>query len=337
MQFRSVLVLLVAVTAVPACKKKDKNDSAGSAGSAVGSAEVAGSAAAPTPPPAGAGTPFEATLEGKPFKFTNAKISDAAGADRITLSTGALACDADPTSGDTTLTVDVGQGPGGKHFAPGPFGVDIELYNEKQEFAIGNTLRGVLTLEPGEWKAGNKIKGTLRFEDAKDDKKYSGKGSFEAVVCDFGEREVSYPPTPETADAGPVSGTLGGEKFTVKTAVANLRHDDALNVDYIDNITLSDAEINCNKSINGMMVNFGARAMGKDVFTGTPLPTRVGWFKGGTNYGLKGSGWVKYDTIELKEGGEVKGSLFAEAAGSYAKDPKMAAKVSGTFTAKVCK
>jgi hypothetical protein len=296
----------------------------------------AGAAAAPTPPLAGAGTPLEANLEGKPFKFVSAKISDAAGVDRITLSTGALTCDADPASGDTTLSVDVGQGPGGKHFAPGPIGVDIELYNEEQEFSIGNTLRGVLTLEPGEWKVGNKVKGTLRFEDVKDDKRYNGTGSFEAVVCDFGERDLKFPAVPEAADASPVSGNLGGEKFTYKSAIAQLSHDAARNIDFIEAITLSDAAIDCSNWTRsaGTRVTVGATgASGKDVFIGTHQPTQIGWFKNGSNTFLNGSSWIKYDALELNEGSEVKGSIYGEAA----KDAKYAAKLSGTFIAKVCK
>jgi hypothetical protein len=346
MKIPATIVAVLAVSAVPGCKKKSADTGSTGSGSATttptGSGSGSGSAAV-TPPPAAAGA-LEGTFDGKPYKFTSATIESVNGHDTLKLSTGALKCGDEAADGDTTLSIDVQKGPGGKHYAPGPMATPVELYNSKQEFAIGNTLHGVLTTEPAEWKEGNKVKGTLRIADAAEDQKgtYTASGSFEATVCEMSEDPEGFQALPEEADKGPVSGTVGGKPFTFKSGIAELRHDKARDVDEILTIDLFDTAVDCTNYRNdkGMKLGIGgaAGASGKDVIVGSPQPWSMGWMVNGTNYFFQGPLWVKFDAIELKEGSVIKGSLHGEANPALAKEhPDGAGKLSGTFTATVCK
>lgn len=344
MQLRSIVAVLVGVLVLPACGKKDNSAATGSGGSATSTATGSGSAAA-TAPPVGAGTPLEANFEGKPYKFTHARIESAGGVDYLWLSTAEIKCGDEAAEDVTTLSMTVGKGPGGKHFAPGPIAVVVEPANSKTEFAIGTQMYGVLTLDNTEWKAGNKVKGTLKIADvSKDKKEYKGSGSFEANVCEVAEGDATrFAATPETADAGPVSGTFGGTKWTYKSAVAKMSHDDETNIDRITSLEFSDADINCDNWSNaGGRVRFAVNGFGgassKDIFLGKPQMASASWSeKTGKQWFMHGSSWVKFDALELKKGSTAKGSLYSESEAELVKEkPQGAGKMSGTFTATVC-
>jgi hypothetical protein len=339
MKFRPAFSIVLAVSALPACGKKDKPADDRSA--KPGSAAVA--AAPVTPPPAATGKPFEATLEGTQYKFLSAKIDNGIQTERLVLTTAAGGCATPYTTGDITLTVDLQPGPGGKHFAPGPLGVYLDVTSEKVKFAK-SSLSGVINIEPGDWKVGSKVKGTLRFADADgfDDKKvkYTGSGSFEAEICALAGDD-RYQAAPETVDNAPVTGNLAGSKFTFNSGVATLGKS-KLDEDQITEIELFDTAVDCTsyKASKGqhVIIMGSGGASGKDVFIGTPQQRSFSFRTpdGAQNF-ILGPNWVKFDAIELKEGGAVKGSLYSETGTGKAKeDPKRASKLSGTFTVKVC-
>ncbi len=184
MKLRALLTLLAAVSVFAACGKKDKP-----ADKSEPTKPGAGAAAAAPPPDAAPPSPFEATIEGKPYKFPGVIIDAATQNDTIKLSTRAGGCGTEEVDGDVQIDIRIGAGPGGKHFAPGPHAVGLTIENDKEDYASdGRTLSGVLTLEPTEWKQGAKVKGVLKLDDvakAGDDsfKKYSGYGAFEAEIC----------------------------------------------------------------------------------------------------------------------------------------------------------
>lgn len=238
------------------------------------------------------------------MKFS-ATINTGTQTENLVLTTGAPGCSGNNKEGDTQLSISIPIGPGGKHFSPGPFAVSASVTNEKDKFAA-SFVDGVVNIEPGEWKVGNKIKGTLRIDDAemKDDKKlsYTGSGSFEAEICALADpADLGFQATPADFEKTPATGSFGGgDKFTFKSGIAVLSHNRARDIDEITEIHLFDSDVTCDNQV------FGPQ-------------------------------FVKFDAIELKEGSVIKGSVYLETATSAAKDPKRAGKVSGSFTATVCK
>jgi hypothetical protein len=341
--------LLLAVSSFTACKKKEGDKPAAGSGSgsaapiAVTTAPAAGSAA--TPPPAAPADmkPFEATLEGKPYKFATVKIVDGSKTANLVFTTATGGCAQEYKTGDIELAIKMEKGPGGKYFAPGPVGVDADITSENVKFET-SSLTSILTVEPGEWKVGNKIKGTLRINDAdgSDDKKvtYTGSGSFVAEICALPGDEA-FAASPESVDKTPIAGSLGDQKFAFKGGIAHLGKAKT-GEDQIAEIDLYDSAVDCSSASGTkgghLMLMGNGGATGKDVFVGTPQQRSISFRDpGGAQVFVSGPSWVKFDTIDLKEGGDVKGSLFAESSPDDVKQyPKRAVKLAGTFAVKVC-
>lgn len=346
-------VLLVAAAALASCEKKDKPaDKLTPEPAKPAAADAAPPAVKATPPapPPGADKPFEATIEGKPYKFASAKIVASDHGESVVLSTGAGGCAAEKADTDTVIAAFVPRGPGGKHYAPGPLQVEFTIVNQKENFASDNSfLTGVLTLDPAsDWKQGGKVKGTFSFDDvakAEDDslKKYTGAGSFTADVCELGG-EYAYQALPDAADAGPAKGEAGGIKFEFKSGTAYMSHDDKRNIDKIQEITLYTTDVTCEtkdtaKGPRVTLFNPGG-ARGPKPIVGSAQTVSAIYFKeeGKDNVTLRGPSSVKFDALDLKIDGEIKGTLHAEAPESDVKaDPKAAGRISGSFSAKICK
>jgi hypothetical protein len=334
----AIALVISAVVVLPACKKDTPSDPP---------KPVTTTTSATVAAPAAAKKPFEATFEGRTLKFT-ATINTGSQFENLTLTTGAAGCSGVYQEGDTTLSINIPLGPGGKHFSPGPFAVSAALTNEKDKFAT-NFTDGVIDLEPGEWKVGNKIKGSLRIDDAtkKDDKTltYTGSGSFEAEICGLSDpNDLGFQATPAEFETTPATGSFGGgDKFVFKSGIAELSHNDARNIDEVKYFHLFDTVVTCDnwekdkdKGVRvELLSNHGVS--GKDLLIGTPQTTQAYYYPHGKQNQVYGPQFVKFDAIELKEGGVIKGSLYLETATSYAKDPKRAGKISGAFTATVCK
>ncbi len=336
---RTALALAIsAIVVLPACKKDTPSDPPKPTTTTT-SATVA--------TPAAAKKPFEANFEGKTLKFT-ATIDQATQVDSLTLTTGAPGCGGTYKEGDTTISIDIPLGPGGKHMSPGPFAISAHLTNEKDKLA-SDFADGVINIEPGEWKVGNKIKGTLRLDDAtkKDDKTftYTGSGSFEAEICGLADtNDLGFQATPAEFETTPATGSFGGgDKFVFKSGIAELSHNDDRNIDEVKYFHLFDTVVTCDnwekdkdKGVRvELLSNHGVS--GKDLLIGTPQTTSAYYYPHGKQNQVFGPQFVKFDAIELKEGGVIKGSLYLETATRDAKDPKKAGKISGAFTATVCK
>lgn len=345
-QLAFVSLAVTAAFSTMGCKKSEPTKAAEPASGSAVTIKLPQAPAPDAAAPVAAPQPFSATLEGKPYKFLSAKIDTATQQDSIELSTRAGGCDRDYQEGDTLVSVSIPRGPGGKHFAPGPLFVSVLMTNEKEKFEE-DYANGVITIEPGEWKVGNKIKGTLRFKDRDeaDDgsmKEYVGEGSFEAVVCGLASDDYAYQVLPETADAGPAKGEADGIPFTFKSGVAMLTHDDDNNVDRIQAIELFDTDVTCaEREMKGPKVTLyspGGAQAGEPI-VGAPQTTTIYWDAPGKDHRtVYGPNWVKFDAIELKEGAVIKGTVHAEAAAKDVRDdPTKAARLSGSFTATVCK
>lgn len=295
------------------------------------------------PPP----SPVAATIEGKPYTFPGVTITAATQRDAIKLSTRAGGCGTEEVEGDVVLDVRVAAGPGDKHFAPGPHAVGVTIKNDKADYASdGRELMGVLTLDATSWKPGAKVKGVLKFDDvakAADDsyQAYSGYGSFEAEVCDVSTSAWRYQPTPEQADAGPAKGEGGGITFAFKSGVAVMRHDDARKLDRIEELHLFDADVTCATFADAkgphVKLKSPGGAHGPRPLIGSPQDVEVTFKQDGKDdFDVTGPAWIKFDTLELKEGAAAKGTVHAEAS-TATSNPMPPGRLSGAFTAVVCK
>ncbi|MFO0612331.1 MAG: hypothetical protein U0414_07080 [Polyangiaceae bacterium] len=302
-----------------------------SAPSGSGSAKTA-----PAPAPGGEG--FTATIEGKTYTFKTVTISTQNQVDVLELSTAEGGCKAETKDSDLRITFDLPLGPGGKHFAPGPI---VGPLREGSKLTKGMNGAAVVTLEKGDVKKGDKVKGTLQFDWKKGDLAYTGKGGFEAQVCEELMGDFRYQATPEKADEKPAAGEIEGTKWASKSAVVVLGTLDG--VDVVQSVDLFDGKVDCK--------SYGEAAGKKHVSftTNLPLPSDVFKYVGAPqpaaalSYGdakkktdVFGPIWVKFDALDAKDGGTAKGSLFGETAENKKKDGKPS-KISGTFEAAVCK
>lgn len=339
---------------VVGCKPKEKpadKPAAGSGSSVAMKVDVTvGSAATPPPatPPPAAGKPFEATFAGKPVTFASVNITNGVTHPVLRLTTDKTGCQQGYTSGDTMLEIDLQPGPGGKYFAPGPFGATAHLTNEVAKY-VTSYLDTYVTFEPGEWKAGNKIKGTLSIDaaDHSGDKKetYTGSGSFEAEICEMPDttRNDVYAAAPETVDKGPVTGMVGKGKFTFGGGIALLRKKDNGEL-AIGEIDLFDAPVDCDSGrhqgkTNKLRLADDGGATSKHNLPGTFQQRNI-WLDTPNSGQSQHAGpeWVKLDQIDLKDGGDVKGSLYSATTDYEAKQyPDRVINVAGTFAVKVCK
>ena len=80
-------------------------------------------------------------------------------------------------------------------------------------------------------------------------------------------------------------------------------------------------------------------ASGTQRLVGTPEPRLVYFAPDGKGQQqIWGGAWIKFDQLDLTGGGTIKASIYAEGAPYDAKDhPERAGKLSGNFTATICK
>jgi hypothetical protein len=153
-----------------------------------------------------------------------------------------------------------------------------------------------------------------------------------------GEAQPPRVALPATAAGGPVSGSFEGKPFAAKTAIAVLREDDDNQIKWIDAVDfypIDGATCQTRRSQTGAD-SFRASTLGgvssrRDVKT--PQNTQPIYYRAETDSIMSigfGYGWIKLDSVELSEGGTVKGSLFIQ------DEDAGRAKFEGTFEATVC-
>ncbi len=325
-------------TGAPGGSVKPAGSTPGSAKPPVGSGPAgSGSAKAPVVQ-SGPGGAFTATIEGKSYTFKTVTITTQNQVDVLELSTAEGGCKTEPKDTDLRIAFDLPLGPGGKHFAPGPIVGPVH-----EATALTKRMNGpaVVTLDKGDMKKGDKVKGTLAFDWKKGDLAYTGKGDFEALVCDELMGDFRYQATPEKADEKPAAGDVEGAKWASKSSVVVLETVDG--ADVVKSVELFDGKVDCK--------NVGeARAKKHLAFTTSlPLPSDIFKYvgvaqpaqsllivEGKKQSGIYGPVWVKFDALDAKDGGAAKGSLYGETAENKKKDGKPS-KISGTFEGVVCK
>jgi hypothetical protein len=301
--------------------------------------------AADAPPASGS----SGTFDGKPVSYVSATAGriQIQGTDYsilVSLYTQKLDCDTSSSAGlaaKETLRIDFNEGPDRSFYVGQPFAPRLRIGEES--FYERPAASATVKLEPFEPKTGARIKGTLVVDAKVDGKALKVDTRFDAQLCqDFPTRK---PLLPATVPDAPVTGHLGNEKFTAASAVAELAHDPALDIDAITELWLlptpprSCAEFweTRWKAAALHFDHFGG-ANARQMWPGVAQPAdpkftvpKGDGLKSWDGYGVA---WVKFETIDLKPGGTVKGSL---AVASRADVNFPAASFAGAFTATVCK
>ncbi|MGZ3453234.1 MAG: hypothetical protein ACXVEF_26765 [Polyangiales bacterium] len=312
------------------------------------------------------GGPFSGVLEGEAKTFKYGKAVAGYSGIHVTLSTEKTDCKSFGAGSDEAYQVefDLPAGPDQKFFAGHKIGVSAYLNSQrvklKQTFV--QPYQFTVEVEPFALKEGETVKGSadfhMKYEEVKQDTskkmwEYSGAGSFEVKLCEDWNHFEKLPGLDGEASSGDVSGTFAGEKFSTKTALANVWHDKTNDVDYVesiefyptDDVTCSNRWEQYKKSSYFIVRSIGG-ANNTQKLTGTQQPadpsfsipkgkgssatSNTKWF--GSNGGRRA--WVKFDKLDLKGGGVVSGSVLAANAPDAKPDEK--GKISGKFEAKVC-
>jgi len=315
-----------------------------------------------------AGGPFAGNIEGEAKTFKYGKAVASYSGLHITLSTEKTDCKSFGAGSDEAYQVefDLPPGPDQKFFAGHAIGTTAFLNSQrvklKQSFL--QPYEFTVNVEPFKLKEGETVKGnadfSMKYEEIKADTskktwEYSGSGDFEVKICDDWNNFKKLPGLESDAESGPVTGTFDDEKFTYKTALANVWHDKANNVDYVESIEYYPVDdVTCSNRWDQWKKHpyFIIRSIGgantAQKFTGTQQPAdpsfsipksakgssaampSLKWF--GSGGGRRA--WVKFDKLDLKGGGAVNGTVFASSGPDAKADEK--GKISGKFEAKVC-
>ncbi|GAC1352708.1 MAG: hypothetical protein NVS3B20_21500 [Polyangiales bacterium] len=310
---------------------------------------------------------FTAALEGTeiPMKFGKAYASFSGL--HVTLSNEKTTCKyATPSDEAYQVEFDIPPGPGQKFYAGHPVGVSAMFNSQriklKQTWA--NPYQVTAEIEPFKLKEFEHVRGSLdfdvKFEETKADTSrkvhnYVGSGSFDVEICEDWNNFKKLPGLEADAGETDLGGTFAGEKFKYKTALANVWHDKANDLDYVESIEFYPTDdVTCTsrwdawKKLNYFVVRSIGGASSKQKLTGTQQPADPSFSKPTAAPGGKGMmgatkwfggaggrhAWVQFDKLAFNGGAVLKGTAFAES-GPDAK-PDEQGKIGGRFEAKVC-
>lgn len=218
-------------------------------------------------------------------------------------------------------------GPGGKYFVGQPQFARVFAHSESRDDLPAYA--SSVTVEPFEAKADAHIKGTIAVEWKKGDKLVKVSGPFDATICN--NPDTSRKVLPESVDK-PLAGTIGKKNVSAKTTIAELKRDEANGVDHVEKLYFFPKAMTCKdyfaKRGEAFLIarDFGA-ANSKQNAANTFQPV---------DFDSPGSGWVKFDALDLKDGGTITGSIAANYS-DPGSDEKKHVDVAGTFSAMVCK
>ena len=304
----SVALLVVVVSACNLMKaKKDEGPAASASVSAAPVASASATAAKPQFPTAPT-EPLAFDLDGNKtaLPYALAIMSD----DRLTIEIAnqARSCDsfaskAGPDAKYMSIELHVKAGPGGGFFAGHPIGITGDTHVSAVPGSYINARQLVVQIDSADTKPGGHVKGWAIWTRGKQ----SAKGTFDAKVC-----PPFAPSTPPvlTADAtGNVAGEIGGEKFETKKALAVVRKDKELGVDYVseidffgrDDVTCADTPATDTKNPSIALVDLGGASANED-FAGSVQPVHgmfaaTAWKVGKSR--VVGDGWIKLDALDF--------------------------------------
>ncbi len=179
----------------------------------------------------------------------------------------------------------------------------------------------------------------FRFRTAKDPDapSYASEGAFAARVCNNRATQASVRSV-QSDEA--LSGKVAGREVKLRTMLAYTRDDGYGQL--ILMLKGYEGDVPCHTTRSATPYLFGAELGpgrdGKHV-VGVPLPTewtmqmRMQKFSERSVQAAHGASWVQVDSLDLQEGGLVKGRLVADNADD---DPEWKFSLSGPFEAKVC-
>ena len=312
------------------------------------------------------GDGFSANIEGTDVDFKFAKAVAGYSGLSIILSNEKIGCSGSPSDDAWQISFDVPPGPGGKFFAGSKKGAGVPLYVNSQKLKLKSPFisayQATADLEEFKLEEGAHVKGTLDFDkkyqdySSKKEFKYSGHGSFDAVVCKDWNNFKYLTAQPDSVDDGPVKGKYATNTFEYKSALATVIHDSDNDVDYIDEIDFFPTDkITCAmkydqrdkdkyflvRSIGGVGSKnpiVGSAQSGDPSFSipeimpGSTSKKPMGSWK--IFGGASRRAWIKFDKLSFGNGDKISGEVYAD---SVEAKPDQTGKIGGKFEATICK
>lgn len=314
----------------------------------------------------GAGPIFFANIEGRPLQFKYGKAYATSDSLHIVLSTEKTPCTFVPGTADAyRIRFDLTPGPGGRFFTGTPTGVGANFESRRTRLAItaADPYLVTATIEPFTLKGGAHVRGRLEFDvkfvktkidRTKQTYQSKGAGYFDVEICDDSEILKGLTGQPQEVPEGDVAGTFAGEKFTFKTAIANVWHDSDNAQDYVDSIVFfptggvtCDNQWDQREKLNLFMIRSIGGAGRRQRFIGSAQPASASFsipkptvdVNGATDsFRFFGGGaeraWVRFEKLEFRSGGSVVGAIYADSRPGA--KPEETGKIAGRFRAKVC-
>jgi hypothetical protein len=242
---------------------------------------------------------------------------------------------------DMAIQVTVPSGPASDFFAGRDIPIPLQLNGAGGISSIPAGHASV-RLEPFEPSRADVLRGhiSFRFRTANDDDApaYASQGPFEARVCANATAEPSMKELP--LDPKPVAGRVGKRKVEMRSMVAYLRNDgDGGTIVMLKGYTL---DVPCHTKRSATPYLFGAE-IGEgprgDHYAGTVMPTtwalqmRSETYSERSVYAANGASWLAIDSIDVREGGIIRGRMMAA---NPSDDAEWQFSHSGQFEAVIC-
>lgn len=232
-----------------------------------------------------------------------------------------------PPPWDAIVTIDVPPGPGGRFFAGAPFGATAFYARRSTREGAGLDPSYVrIDLEPFELAAGKRVRGRIASDHVA--------GRFDAEICGGGLDSLRA--LPADAPARPAAGTLAGNPFQVRRALAMVSSQSSSR--QVNAIILFGAPgPTCATYRDGKgpamvwLSDLGGASSAVPLL-GSPQPATASFRAAAGGETLPADGglpaWVRFDDLRFDVGRKVRGAMVVKSDH---------ADVAGTFAAEVCR
>jgi hypothetical protein len=258
----------------------------------------------------------------------------------VVLSTHKLDCTfASQLEGEKRVAFTVPVGPRGSQYVGGKVGLDVAFFwgAAGAQVTVAPSGNTTVNVEP---IASDRVRGSLNVKWSPSDPGkpgvYEAAGSFDVSLCDYNKGSVN---APAIASDHPARGTAAGAPFEAKSAIAwvgkdrGTRRVSRLELFPSDNVNCGGAGLREVREIT-VLVNAIGGASEAATHIGSPEPAyatirRYHDHKLDTEELARTA--IRFDRVDLVEGGTVSGSILATAAPG-----KGSSELEGSFSARVC-
>lgn len=282
----------------------------------------------------------DASFAGKSAKLTYgvARIQPDLGI-YVVLSTHKVGCKFPSQLADEQrVAFTISNGPRDSYFVAGTSGIDLAFFSGAAGANLTVAPREVSTVDVEPF-ANDRVRGKLKVQWKPTEPAagtYQASGSFDVLLCEHAQGAVA---APQIAGDHPARGTIAGAPYEVKGAIAWVRTERG--VRHVSRLQLfPSANLNCGAATlrDGSETVITANAIGgaSDVAShlGSPEPASAMVSrreKSDLKLEYLARTAIRFDKIDLQQGGTVSGSILATSA-----PDAPAGVVEGTFSARVC-